>query len=103
MAGRCSGSRTFWARAVEVAPIPETTALGAAYFAGQAVGFYGDDAELARELGARRGVTSRKMAAAEREARYAGWLEAVERVAQQPKPRSINILNPSLVEVVIPR
>ena len=64
---------------VEVAPIPETTALGAAYFAGQAVDFYGDDAALAATWTPAR-VFEPKMEAAQREARYAGWLEAVERV-----------------------
>lgn len=64
---------------VEVAPIPETTALGAAYFAGQAAGVYGDDAELAKTWAPARRYEP-QMAAAEREARYAGWLEAVDRV-----------------------
>lgn len=64
---------------VEVAPIPETTALGAAYFAGQAAGFYGDDGTLARTWRPARRFEP-KMDAAEREARYVGWLEAVERV-----------------------
>ena len=65
--------------AVEVALIPETTALGAALFAGQAVGVYGDDAELARNWAPARRYEP-QMAADEREARYAGWLEAVARV-----------------------
>jgi len=65
--------------AVEVAQIPETTALGAAYFAGQAVGVYGDDAELARNWAPARRYEP-QMAADEREARYAGWVEAVARV-----------------------
>ncbi|MEM8644521.1 MAG: FGGY-family carbohydrate kinase [Pseudomonadota bacterium] len=64
---------------VEVAPIPETTALGAAYFAGQAVGVYGDDAALARTWKPYQRFEP-KMAEADREARYAGWLEAVDRV-----------------------
>ncbi|GFO82869.1 MAG: glycerol kinase [Methyloceanibacter sp.] len=64
---------------VEVAPIPETTSLGAAYFAGQAAGFYGDDAELARTWKPARRYEPR-MAPSEREARYAGWLEAIARV-----------------------
>ena len=64
---------------VEVAPIPETTSLGAAYFAGQAAGFYGDDAELARTWKPARRYEP-QMAPSEREARYAGWLEAIARV-----------------------
>jgi len=64
---------------VEVAAIPETTALGAAYHAGQAVGFYGDDAALAQDWTPSR-IFEPQMSADEREARYAGWLEAVERV-----------------------
>jgi glycerol kinase len=65
--------------AVEVAPIAETTALGAAYFAGQAADFYGDDAELAREWTPSRRYEP-QMSESDREARYAGWLEAVDRV-----------------------
>ncbi len=64
---------------VEVAPIPETTSLGAAYFAGQAVGFYGDDDALARAW-TPAAVFEPVMGASEREDRYAGWLEAVDRV-----------------------
>jgi glycerol kinase len=64
---------------VEVAAMPETTALGAAYHAGQAVGFYGDDAALARSWTPSR-LFEPQMSGDEREARYAGWLEAVERV-----------------------
>ncbi len=64
---------------VEVAAVPETTALGAAYHAGQAVGFYGDDATLA-ELWTPAKVYEPLMGEAEREARYGGWLEAVARV-----------------------
>lgn len=69
--------------AVEVAPIPETTALGAAYFAGQAVGVYGDDAALAQVWAPARRYEP-QMEEAEREARYAGWLEAVDRVRSTP-------------------
>jgi glycerol kinase len=64
---------------VEVAALAETTALGAAYHAGQAVGFYGDDAALAERWTPSK-VYEPAMAEAERETRYAGWLEAVERV-----------------------
>jgi len=68
---------------VEVAPLSETTALGAAYFAGQAVGLYGDDAALARTWEPSRRFEP-KMDEAVREARYAGWLEAVDRVRTKP-------------------
>ncbi|MEM7192571.1 MAG: FGGY-family carbohydrate kinase, partial [Pseudomonadota bacterium] len=68
--------------AVEVAPIPETTSLGAAYFAGQAVGVYGDDAALASIWKPAKRYEPR-MDDQEREARYAGWLEAVDRVRSQ--------------------
>jgi glycerol kinase len=64
---------------VEVAAIPETTALGAAYHAGQAVGFYGDESEIAQAWAPSKSFEPR-MSEAEREARYAGWLEAVGRV-----------------------
>jgi glycerol kinase len=64
---------------VEVALYPETTALGAAYHAGQAIQLYGD----ARELEAmwRPGAAFEPiMSETEREARYGGWLDAVTRV-----------------------
>jgi glycerol kinase len=64
---------------VEVAAIPETTALGAAYHAGQAVGFYGDDETLAVAWTPSK-LFEPKMGETEREARYDGWLEAVARV-----------------------
>lgn len=64
---------------VEVAAIPETTSLGAAYFAGQEVGFYGDDTALAAAWSPAC-VYEPMMGEAEREDRYAGWLTAVNRV-----------------------
>jgi glycerol kinase len=64
---------------IEVAAIPETTALGAAYHAGQAVGFYGNDDNLARAWAPSK-IFEPKMSEAAREGRYSGWLEAVERV-----------------------
>jgi glycerol kinase len=64
---------------VEVARKAETTALGAAFLAGQASGFYGSQDELQRAW-----VPSRAfepaMGADERETRYAGWLEALAKV-----------------------
>jgi glycerol kinase len=67
------------AQRVEVAASPETTALGAAYLAGQAVGLYGSQAELARAWMPGR-VFEPSMGASEREERYGGWLDAVARV-----------------------
>jgi len=63
---------------VEVAEVRETTALGAAFLAGLGVGVWKTTAELA----ARRRVAARyepALGADERDARYAGWLRAVER------------------------
>ena len=64
---------------VEVAASKETTALGAAYLAGQAVGFYGSQAELMRASVPSHAFEPR-MDAAEREERYGVWLQAVARV-----------------------
>jgi glycerol kinase len=64
---------------VEVARIPETTALGAAYLAGQTVGLYGGKAALARAWLPSRAFEP-AMGEAERVARYAGWLDALDRV-----------------------
>lgn len=64
---------------VEVALYPETTALGAAYHAGQAIGLYGDTAEL-EGMWKPGAAFEPKMSEAEREARYNGWLDAVARV-----------------------
>ena len=69
-------------QSVEVAATPETTALGAAYHAGQAVGFYGDAEELGNAWAPAR-MFAPKMSETEREARYGGWLEAVARVRSQ--------------------
>ncbi len=64
---------------VEVAWSPETTALGAAYLAGQAVGLYGSQGELERAWTPAR-VFEPRMRAEEREERYGAWLDAVARV-----------------------
>lgn len=64
---------------VEVPEVTETTALGAAYLAGLAVGFWESQEELVRRWkAARRWVPA--MPAERRERLYAGWREAVERV-----------------------
>jgi glycerol kinase len=64
---------------IEVARNPETTALGAAYHAGQAVGLFGDTNELEKAWAPGPSFEP-AMTEAEREARYGGWLEAVARV-----------------------
>src|SRR5687768_7767924 len=63
---------------VEVPRINETTALGAAYMAGLAVGYW----ESRAELGSRNGAASRyqpEMSAAERDRLRGSWARAVER------------------------
>ena len=70
---------------VEVAAIRETTALGAAFLAGLAVGVWPD----VNALAATRAVATRyepKMAAEERDRRYAGWLRAVDRARDWARP-----------------
>jgi glycerol kinase len=64
---------------VELALNTETTALGAAYHAGQAAGFFGGAEELEKAWTPAR-VFEPRMNEAEREARYSGWLDAVARV-----------------------
>jgi glycerol kinase len=64
---------------VEIALNLETTALGVAYHAGQAVGFFGSADELAKTWEPA-SVYEPKMSEAERDARYGGWLDAVARV-----------------------
>ncbi len=70
---------------VELATNPETTALGAAYHAGQATGFFGHSGTLAKAWMPTRAFEP-IMTEAEREARYDGWLEAVERVRSDYAP-----------------
>jgi glycerol kinase len=63
---------------VEVAKIPETTALGAAFLAGLATGVW----RKPDDLRGRRAVSARyepHMSEDERESLYAGWMRAVER------------------------
>ncbi|MCM3762712.1 glycerol kinase GlpK [Alkalihalobacillus oceani] len=62
---------------VERAMIQETTALGAAYLAGLAVGFWKDKSEIAQQWAVER-TFSPEMEAAERSALYQGWQKAVE-------------------------
>ncbi len=58
--------------------VAETTALGAAYLAGLAVGFWRDMADVARNWHEHRRFTP-TMNAAERQRRYDRWKRAVER------------------------
>jgi glycerol kinase len=63
---------------VERPVVTETTALGAAFLAGLAVGFWRDPSELAAARAVERTFRP-AMAAAERERKYLGWQRAVER------------------------
>ncbi len=65
-------------RPVVRASIPETTALGAAYLAGLAVGFWSGQEEIAA-IAKDGGRFEPKMPASEREALVHGWRRAVER------------------------
>ncbi len=58
--------------------VAETTALGAAYLAGLATGFWHDQGELVDQWAIDR-VFEPQMAEAQREALYAGWQKAVSR------------------------
>jgi glycerol kinase len=58
--------------------VAETTALGAAYLAGLAVGFWSGQAEVAEQWAIDR-TFEPQMSADEREKLYAGWKRAVER------------------------
>jgi glycerol kinase len=58
--------------------VAETTALGAAYLAGLAVGYWSDPEELQRNWAVEAEYFPR-MSADERDARYACWRKAVER------------------------
>jgi glycerol kinase len=61
--------------------VVETTALGAAYLAGLAVGYWEDPAEVATQWRAEAQFQPR-MDASERDALYAGWQRAVERAKE---------------------
>ena len=58
--------------------VAETTALGAAYLAGLAVGFWGSQAEVAEQWAIDR-TFEPQMSADQRDKLYAGWKRAVER------------------------
>jgi glycerol kinase len=70
---------------VEVPEIAETTALGAAYLAGLAVGFWDGQEEVARRWRVARRFEPR-MPSEKREALYDGWRRAVERARGWQKP-----------------
>jgi glycerol kinase len=63
---------------IQPSAIPETTALGAAYLAGLAVGLWRDTDEIAR-MWRSAATYEPAMSADERETRYQGWKRAVER------------------------
>jgi glycerol kinase len=72
---------------VEVAAVAETTALGAAYLAGLAVGFW----ESREELAARWRMSRRyepRMDAGERDRLYARWRQAVDRARGWARPQA---------------
>ena len=58
--------------------VPETTALGAAYLAGLAVGFWKDTSDVARNWALDREFTP-EMDPSESERLYRGWKKAVSR------------------------
>ncbi len=58
--------------------VSETTALGAAYLAGLAVGYWASQADIAKNWALDREFKP-AMAAEERNHRYAQWQKAVER------------------------
>ena len=68
--------------------LAETTALGAAYLAGLAVGCWEDEADVARCWALQREFTP-AMPSAERDARYRRWQKAVARARdwEEPAPR----------------
>ena len=65
--------------------VVETTAMGAAFLAGMATGFWRSQDELARARRIDRRFRPR-MAPEEREALYRGWQDAVARVRGRPAP-----------------
>jgi len=58
--------------------VPETTALGAAYLAGLAVGFWGSQQEVAEQWAIDR-TFEPQMSEDQRNQLYANWKRAVER------------------------
>jgi glycerol kinase len=64
--------------AVQLPKVAETTALGAAYLAGIAVGFWGSAQEVAEHWAIDR-TFEPQMSKDQRDSLYAGWKRAVER------------------------
>jgi glycerol kinase len=73
-------------RPVERPAVTETTALGAAYLAGLAVGLYPSLEAVAQAWRLERRFEPR-MTAAERQRLYAGWQDALRRTRSAPEPR----------------
>ncbi|MBX5450648.1 glycerol kinase GlpK [Thermogemmatispora sp.] len=67
--------------------VAETTALGAAYLAGLATGFWSSQQEVAEQWAVDR-TFEPQMSADQRDALYAGWKRAVERSLQWERPAS---------------
>ena len=67
--------------------VTETTAMGAAFLAGLAVGFWKDKSEITALLKVQRAFVP-EMPAAERERKYRGWQKAVERSLAWEEPLS---------------
>jgi glycerol kinase len=67
----------------------ETTALGAAYLAGLAVGYYTDKDDIRRNTTADQTFSS-GMSDAVRNVLVAGWKEAVKRSFGWEKPKEVN-------------
>ena len=65
--------------------VSETTALGAAYLAGLAVGYWNDLADVTRNWALDREFKP-KLASAERDARYRRWKDAVQRTLHWESP-----------------
>lgn len=70
---------------VERARVAETTALGAAYLAGLATGFWSSQEEIAEQWALEK-LFEPMMPAEQREALYAGWKRAVERAQAWEAP-----------------
>jgi glycerol kinase len=70
---------------VERPVVQETTALGAAYLAGLAVGYWGSQAEIEQKWAMDRAFEP-SMDEAEREKLYRGWKRAVERAMKWVEP-----------------
>ena len=85
--------------------VAETTALGAAYLAGLAVGYWSDEAEIADNWVLDREFEPQMSAERARRATTRGWKKAVERSRSldwedalrgpDPPPQRLDLLSPS--------